>query len=124
MKLLKTALIGAMVLAAPIANAGGPSNVDRGPLIRTSETNLECNAEAAAFSEVADLAYSFRDRGDVFADALFELREQLRDCLPAASDDGYESSPPWLGEQGRPRGVREALKECLPSRILVNQPFH
>jgi hypothetical protein len=48
---------------------------------------LECMAEATAFTEVADLAYVYKEEGDVFAGALFDLREQLLDCLATSSED-------------------------------------
>ncbi|TWF58966.1 hypothetical protein [Neorhizobium alkalisoli] len=45
-----------------------------------------CSVEAAAYLEVSDLAHMYRDSGDVFADALYDLREQLLDCLATSGD--------------------------------------
>lgn len=50
-----------------------------------------CAVEAAAYTEVFDLAHSYRTKGDVFAAALDALREQLLDCLATSEmpDDGF-----------------------------------
>ncbi|SFA77860.1 hypothetical protein SAMN03159496_00300 [Rhizobium sp. NFR07] len=53
---------------------------------------LECIAEATAFTEVADLAYVFKEDGDVFTGALFDLREQLLDCLATSSEEQDDQS--------------------------------
>lgn len=45
-----------------------------------------CSTEAAAYTEVAGLAFSYGESGDLFDDALHDLREQLFDCLAAAGD--------------------------------------
>ncbi|WJH38133.1 hypothetical protein N7E02_01760 (plasmid) [Aliirhizobium terrae] len=56
---------------------------------------LDCVAEATAFTEVADLAYVFKEDGGVLAGALFDLREQLLDCLATSSEerDGQSFTP-------------------------------
>lgn len=54
-----------------------------------AESNITpavCSVEAAAYLEVSDLAHMYRDSGDVFADALYDLREQLLDCLATSGD--------------------------------------
>ncbi|WP_113176919.1 hypothetical protein [Rhizobium sp.] len=48
-----------------------------------SDIDYPCVSEAIAFTEVADLAYSFRDESGVFTNALDGLRDQLIDCLVA-----------------------------------------
>jgi hypothetical protein len=88
----------AAVLGASLATAGAsdPLRTDRlvaTPAIPPEDTlGLDCVAEATAFTEVADLAYVFKEDGDVFAGALFDLREQLLDCLATSSEERDDQS--------------------------------
>jgi hypothetical protein len=81
----------ATILALSSATAGATELMrsDRfRPAIPQDDTlGLDCVAEATAFTEVADLAYLYRDEDDVFAGALFDLREQLLDCLATSGEE-------------------------------------
>lgn len=98
MKLPTIAAIGVFSLGALAAHAASPTVSGKAPIADHAVIAVECEAEAAAFTEVADLAYAFANAGDVFASALFELREQLMDCLVVADDD--DRSRPFRGELG------------------------
>ncbi|WP_313200417.1 hypothetical protein [Rhizobium sp.] len=66
--------------------------------IELAEADIACVAEASAFVEVADLAYLYRENGEVFAGAIEELRDQLLDCL-ATFDDGQGQSAYPAGDR-------------------------
>ncbi|AYD02992.1 hypothetical protein [Neorhizobium sp. NCHU2750] len=53
-----------------------------------------CAVEAAAYSEVADLALTYRDGDDLFGDALYDLREQLLDCLASLEKPSEDDTLP------------------------------
>lgn len=57
-----------------------------GAMHKTSAIS-SCTAEATAYAEVADIAHAYDDSEDLFAGALYELREQLLDCLAATGED-------------------------------------
>lgn len=59
-----------------------------------AEADIACIAEASAFAEVADLAYLYRENGEVFAGAIEELRGQLLDCLATFDDSDGQSAYP------------------------------
>lgn len=65
---------------------------------QSGEADIACVAEASAFVEVADLAYLYRENGEVFAGAIEELRDQLLDYL-ATFDDGEGQSAYPAGDR-------------------------
>lgn len=83
------AVLGA---SAAISAASGPTRNDRFSIPQDDTLGLDCVAEASAFTEVADLAYVFKEDGDVFTGALFDLREQLLDCLATSSEERDDQS--------------------------------
>jgi hypothetical protein len=88
----------ASLLAISYATTGAAdlARNDRLSISRTAPQDdtlgLDCIAEASAFTEVADLAYVFKEDGGVFAGALFDLREQLLDCLATSSEERDDQS--------------------------------
>lgn len=106
---IRKAVFGMTAMASLLASfhtttsAADLSRNDRLSIARASPQNireddtlgLDCVAEATAFIEVADLAYVFKEDGGVFAGALFDLREQLLDCLATSSEerDGQSFTP-------------------------------
>lgn len=97
MKALTIAAFGIFSLAAFTANAASPTVNNIELLTDRSGAIVECEAEAVAFTEVADLANAFGSAGVVFAGALFELREQLVDCLVVWHEDEQDRSPHFRG---------------------------
>ncbi len=91
------ATLGILSLDAFTANAASPTVNDIQLLTERSATIVECEAEAIAFTEVADLAIAFGSAGELFAGALFELREQLVDCLVVADENEKDSSRQFRG---------------------------
>ena len=85
---LKTSMVVVTTLvASSFAHAGTDAARYPDRLRDSTDPGVECVAEAAAFMEVAGLAHSFRSDGELFAGALYDLREQLFDCL-AATEEG------------------------------------
>lgn len=87
-----SALIGITAFTPPSAAAnliGTPS-----VLAQSGAVVTDCVAEAAAFTEVADLASLYREDADVFASAIEELRDQLLDCLATFDDSEGRSMYP------------------------------
>lgn len=78
--------------SAAVSGASGPTRNDRFSIPQDDTLGLDCVAEASAFTEVADLAYVFKEDGDVFTGALFDLREQLLDCLATSSEERDDQS--------------------------------
>ena len=83
------AITAALGLSAATAGAAELMRSDRfaTAIPRDDTLGLDCVAEATAFTEVADLAYLYRDEDGVFEGALFDLREQLLDCLATSSEE-------------------------------------
>ncbi|MFK4769471.1 hypothetical protein [Rhizobium sp. ZW T2_16] len=94
-----SALVGLSAFSFPSA----PSETTQAPSSRIefAEADIACVAKASAFAEVADLAYLYRENGEVFVGAIEELRDQLLDCL-ATFDDGE-------GQSAYPAGNRLKL---------------
>ena len=85
------AFAGLIALSATTAAASEWASDVPLELLRDDAPGISsCATEASAFAEVADLAHIYREDGSIFAGALFDLREQLLDCL-ATSDDGVGS---------------------------------
>jgi len=89
---MTAALLGIAVLAPSLAAAGPAENPPT--LMQSRGTGVDCVAKASAFTEVADLAYLYREDGDVFAGAIDELRDQLLDCLATSDDSEVPSAYP------------------------------
>jgi hypothetical protein len=83
--------------AATLAYASSPAasaEALRGASQMTSggvSVSTRCAAEAAAYSDVAGIANSYKDSG-IFADALYDLREQLLDCLATSDEEPDDGS--------------------------------
>lgn len=86
--ILAATAAGSMELLAPKLSVPGMS---------AEKPDIGCVTEAAAYSEVGDLALIYGDEADVFAGALHDLREQLIGCLEAVAGGQSESSTPWQG---------------------------
>ncbi|MBO9126658.1 MULTISPECIES: hypothetical protein [unclassified Rhizobium] len=69
--ILAATILAALTMTSSVASA------------EDGDVDYQCVSEAAAFIEVADLAYSFRSESGVFTNALDGLRDQLIDCLVA-----------------------------------------
>jgi hypothetical protein len=83
-----SAFAGLIALSATTAHASEWAFDSSIKLLRDDVPALaSCATEASAFAEVADLAYIYREDGDIFAGALFDLRDQLLDCLATSDDD-------------------------------------
>jgi hypothetical protein len=96
MNIITSITASTMVGLAAFASPAAPENTAGDHAIRaqSGEADIACVAEASAFTEVADLAYLYRDNGEVFAGAIEELRDQLLDCLATFDDDEGQSAYP------------------------------
>lgn len=90
---LRAALALLAFTTVSINGAAGPTGASAETAAVAATSDL-CTAEAAAYTDVADLAQSYREASDVFADALNELRAQLLDCLATSADLYSDGSAP------------------------------
>lgn len=94
---IASALLGITSLSPSLTSAGSAGNFNL--QTQPTGTDFACVAEASAYAEVADLAYLYREDGEVFATAIEDLRDQLLDCLATFDHSDERSLSPAAGDR-------------------------